>query len=1171
MQSDDLFIRKFRRPYVRPALTPSMFEPRGTRQGGEQAGLNIHSHMVQQWTPKKDCNDEVFSKVGGRDISYNRGMSVPVDCDRASPKSVLRSSGRSYFMQRSNSDVTIGEVEVDGTASSSLGTNREFGSLSSIEKPPCSPRSRTLSNEETRTTSPAALRFKDPFLLLGLPAEAQDTTSEVQELPPESPSEKTPKVRTKMEKIENLAVKKLKTQESDQDLAQYSVTPDTVGRNWVKIFAHYDVQSILFNLHEVESNRNSIGKLKNIATGASAASQNRSHSPSFGSSDSPVGSTEDLHAKENMVLDEGDGKDNELVLSCHHFRNEIGGEKERCLSQFESVNDPEMNSFEPGLVCQCPNAAISVLEAPRESQIEKHGKANYFIEYADLGATYYQKYLYKKEHQNFFGIDDRFGPVAISIRREEKEGAGISQYIHRLIFRTTELKTLRGSIPEEALPSAARHATPRGVSPKKLLEHVIPELNVHCLRLASNSPKVPETLRKLDEQGLNFQRKIGIMYCKAGQSTEEEMYNNENADPPFQEFMDLIGEKVRLKGFEKYRAQLDNKTDSTGTHSLYTTYQDYEIMFHVSTMLPYTSSNRQQLLRKRHIGNDIVTIVFQEPGALPFTAKTIRSQFQHVFIIVQVQNPCTPQTTYKVAVSRTKDIPPFGPFIPKENVFPKSATFRDFLLAKAINAENAAEKSEKFYTMATRTRQEYLKDLATNCVTTTTIDSSTKFTMISLGVKKKEKSKVGKGAELYSGGAIVWNVMVRDVRRNADLLCLLGISFQFLILIEQRYRRVVFNCSCQDVLAWTFSETTMDVFYGKGGYISLKVAEGQEEDIKEIVQRLQIVTRGCETRELTLLRNGVGQLGFQVDAEGIVTEVEKYSFAETSGLQIGARIVRVCEQPVISLTHPQMMQLLRTAVKAKITVIPPEENGKPRRSFSELYLKSIQEKYPKSEITVVEPKNQNHADETLMKPQLLQLLRAVSLQEPPKHSLPEERTEFLRSYSDKVSERSKCQNSPLVIDSTPDVILTATVKPNRIQGFTAEKLGPLHGVQQDQIQTEAKFFPAERSQGSPPALTNHNDHVSTTSKSTTPEVLNTGKCIPGTTLDIRTSLTKMLENSEAADDEWQTISELYSACSSILEALNKEGKTLPDQVESRGEGSSMTSHRDCSQHEPYHE
>lgn len=35
--------------------------------------------------------------------------------------------------------------------------------------------------------------------------------------------------------------------------------------------------------------------------------------------------------------------------------------------------------------------------------------------------------------------------------------------------------------------------------------------------------------------------------------------------------------------------------DSTGTHSLYTTYKDYEVMFHVSTMLPHMPNNRQQV------------------------------------------------------------------------------------------------------------------------------------------------------------------------------------------------------------------------------------------------------------------------------------------------------------------------------------------------------------------------------------------------------------------------------------------------------------------------------------------------------------------------------------------------------------------------------------------------
>ena len=44
-----------------------------------------------------------------------------------------------------------------------------------------------------------------------------------------------------------------------------------------------------------------------------------------------------------------------------------------------------------------------------------------------------------------------------------------------------------------------------------------------------------------------------------------------------------------------------------------------------------------------------------------------------------------------------------------------------------INAENAAHRSDKFVSMATRTRQEYLKDLATNYSTQTTIDSGSKF------------------------------------------------------------------------------------------------------------------------------------------------------------------------------------------------------------------------------------------------------------------------------------------------------------------------------------------------------------------------------------------------------------------------------------------------------------
>lgn len=69
-----------------------------------------------------------------------------------------------------------------------------------------------------------------------------------------------------------------------------------------------------------------------------------------------------------------------------------------------------------------------------------------------------------------------------------------------------QLITLRGSILEDATPTATKHGTGRGLPLKDALEYVIPELNIHCLRLALNTPKVTEQLLKLDEQGVSHNK-----------------------------------------------------------------------------------------------------------------------------------------------------------------------------------------------------------------------------------------------------------------------------------------------------------------------------------------------------------------------------------------------------------------------------------------------------------------------------------------------------------------------------------------------------------------------------------------------------------------------------------------------------------------------------------------
>ena len=89
-----------------------------------------------------------------------------------------------------------------------------------------------------------------------------------------------------------------------------------------RAFVHFDCQSVGVDLVKVIHQRLTAGSMKNnMTTGASAASGQRS-------SMAPDKDDQDLLGE----TDEGDGKSNELVLSCPFFRNELGGEDERTVS-----------------------------------------------------------------------------------------------------------------------------------------------------------------------------------------------------------------------------------------------------------------------------------------------------------------------------------------------------------------------------------------------------------------------------------------------------------------------------------------------------------------------------------------------------------------------------------------------------------------------------------------------------------------------------------------------------------------------------------------------------------------------------------------------------------------------------------------------------------------------
>ncbi|XP_072305162.1 rap1 GTPase-activating protein 1-like isoform X6 [Eucyclogobius newberryi] len=311
-------------------------------------------------------------------------------------------------------------------------------------------------------------------------------------------------------------------------------------------------------------------------------------------------------------------------------------------------------------------------------------------------ATLYRKHFLGKEHFNYYSVDTALGHLVFSLKYDE-----IGDQEHLRLMLRTKLKTYHDVIPISCLTEF-----PNVVQMAKL---VFEEVNVDRFYPVLY-PKASRLIVTFDEHVISNNFKFGIIYQKFGQTSEEELFGNTDESPAFVEFLEFVGEKIELHNFKGFRGGLDVTHGQTGAESVYCNYRSKEVMFHVSTKLPYTDGDTQQLQRKRHIGNDIVAIVFQEENT-PFVPDMIASNFLHAYIVVQVVNPCSDNVQYKVSVTARDDVPFFGPALPNPALFTKGPEFHEFLFTKLINAEYACYKAEKFSKLEERTRSALLETL----------------------------------------------------------------------------------------------------------------------------------------------------------------------------------------------------------------------------------------------------------------------------------------------------------------------------------------------------------------------------------------------------------------------------------------------------------------------------
>ncbi|XP_076350365.1 uncharacterized protein LOC143246977 isoform X2 [Tachypleus tridentatus] len=261
----------------------------------------------------------------------------------------------------------------------------------------------------------------------------------------------------------------------------------------------------------------------------------------------------------------------------------------------------------------------------------------------------YEKHFYVTEHWNYFTNDEDLGPVVLSFKQENITNR--DQF--RIMLRTVSY-TLHGLVPASCVCADRydREAVVRALGR---------EANLNPPLTLGQLPSTPDELLKLDKVFIKSELKVGVIYVKEDQVTEEQMLNNKKQSILFQEFLMVLGDRVRLKGFDKYKGGLDTVHDLTGTESIYTSWKGVEIMFHVSTLLPYEEDDTQQ-----------------------------------------------------VSVVSRDEVRPYEPNLRNRSVFEKNPTFREWLLTKIVNGEKASYTAPKFARMQDRTRSQMLEDVVTN-------------------------------------------------------------------------------------------------------------------------------------------------------------------------------------------------------------------------------------------------------------------------------------------------------------------------------------------------------------------------------------------------------------------------------------------------------------------------
>jgi len=177
-------------------------------------------------------------------------------------------------------------------------------------------------------------------------------------------------------------------------------------------------------------------------------------------------------------------------------------------------------------------------------------------------------------HVNFVGGDETL-PIIISVLTTPVNGE------LQAIYRTKTDTIVRG-IP--AVPNKKDKIL------KQIRESFAEELK--DARLAEvKDPQIEKELVNMEDRMLVKHYSFGVLYCKSGQRTEDEIFSNreDGVSQAYLDFLGFIGDKVKLEGFPGPKVGLDTKSTFI-EHA--NSWLDSEPICQRSSSLPFVANDR---------------------------------------------------------------------------------------------------------------------------------------------------------------------------------------------------------------------------------------------------------------------------------------------------------------------------------------------------------------------------------------------------------------------------------------------------------------------------------------------------------------------------------------------------------------------------------------------------